>query len=191
MLANLAVGLQAADPAPPAERTIERPDTLTATVTLTGERYHDADARLEFYRRLNERLRAMPGTSAVSMASVLPLLGAVDRRLEAAAGSHFASAAAPVVSSVAIGPGYFDALGLTLARGREFGDATDPASIGEVIVNQRFADMYFAGQDPIGQRMSLRSPAPAGNPSDLNSCWARTGGPSERAVKQITRDAIF
>jgi putative ABC transport system permease protein len=166
MLANLAVGLRIADPAPPAERAIRRRDIVTATVTLAGDRYRSAEARLEFHRRLRERLRAIPGTSAASIASALPLLGGVDRRLDRVAGTHFAAAAAPIVSSVAIGPGYFDALGLTLVKGREPGDAMDAAIDAEAVVNQRFADMYLAGQDPIGQRISLRAPASAPPASD-------------------------
>jgi putative ABC transport system permease protein len=166
MLANLAVGLRIADPAPPAERAIDRTDILTAAVTLGGERYRSPEARVEFHRRLNERLRAVPGTSAVSVVSVLPLVGAPDRRLEAAGRSQFAAAAAPVVATVTIGAGYFDALGLTLSRGRDFG-GSGTESAGQIIVNQRFVDVYFDGQEPIGQRISLGPQGPSGSAAEL------------------------
>ena len=151
MLSNLTVGLRIANPAPPAERAIERTDILTASVTLSGDRYRNPDQRIEFHRQVRERLHAIPGTAAVSIASSLPLTPVPDRRLEAAGTTRFAVADAPVVSTVTIGSGYFSALGLPLIGGREFGDSQDagsgPASAGEAIVNQRFADTYLRWQE--------------------------------------------
>jgi ABC-type antimicrobial peptide transport system permease subunit len=144
-----------ADPAPPAERAIERPDILTASLTLSGDRYRSAEGRIEFHRQLRERIRAIPGTSAVSIASTLPLVPAPDRRLDAAGAAHFGAADAPVVSTVTIGSGYFSALGLSLISGADFGDSPDAAPGRDAIVNQRFADLYFADQNPIGQSISL------------------------------------
>ena len=171
MLSNLTVGLRIADPAPPAERAIERTDILTASVTLSGDRYRNPDQRIEFHRQVRERLHAIPGTAAVSIASSLPLTPVPDRRLEAAGTTRFAVAGSPVVSTVTIGSGYFSALGLPLIGGREFGDSQDagsgPASAGEAIVNQRFADTYFAGKSPIGQSITLGAQAPTKAGSDV------------------------
>jgi hypothetical protein len=106
-----------------------------------------------------------------SIASSLPLTPVPDRRLEAAGAARFATAAAPVVSTVTIGSGYFSALGLSLIGGREFGDSQDaasgPASAGEAIVNQRFADTYFAGKNPIGQSITLGAQPPSKAGSDV------------------------
>ena len=50
---------------------------------------------------------------------------------------------------------YFDAMGLTLLRGRNF-TVTDDANAPRVaIVNEQFAMRYWPGQDPIGKRMRL------------------------------------
>jgi predicted permease len=155
MLANLAVGLRLADPAPPAERAINRTDILTASVTLSGDRYGGPAGRIEFHRQLRERLKAIPGTSAASIVNSLPLIPVPDRRLESAGASVFPSAGAPVISTVTIGADYFNALGLSLVGGREFGESADSVSAQEAIVNQRFAEMYFAGQNPIGQPITL------------------------------------
>jgi putative ABC transport system permease protein len=152
MLVNLAVGLRVSNPAPPAELAIQRTDIVTASVTLSGDRYRSPAERIDFHRQLRERLRAIAGTSAASFASALPLMPVPDRRLEAAGGSVFQPADAPVVSAVTVGSGYFEALGLTLIGGREFAEA---GSATETIVNQRFAEMYFAVQSPLGQSISL------------------------------------
>ena len=52
-------------------------------------------------------------------------------------------------------PGYFDAIGTGLRRGRLF-TAQDDMKAGRVIlVNETFAKRFLPGQQPIGQRLQL------------------------------------
>jgi ABC-type antimicrobial peptide transport system permease subunit len=68
----------------------------------------------------------------------------------------------PVVTMLSVGRRYFETLGARITRGRPFND--DDAAIGRegVIVNERLAQMFFAGQDPIGQRIRLVDDGMAG-----------------------------
>ncbi|MBI3262126.1 MAG: ABC transporter permease, partial [Acidobacteria bacterium] len=84
MLANLALGLRIARPTLPSDVAIDTADVLTASITLPPEKYRTPGQRAEFYRRLDERVRAIPTVSAVSVASALPLMGAAERRLDVA-----------------------------------------------------------------------------------------------------------
>jgi putative ABC transport system permease protein len=52
-------------------------------------------------------------------------------------------------------PDFFRAVGATLIRGRSFTSADRADTIPVAIVNQAFANAYFAGQDPIGQRFQF------------------------------------
>jgi putative ABC transport system permease protein len=54
-----------------------------------------------------------------------------------------------------VGPDYFQTLGLTIVHGREFSGAGGDGSGGTVVVNERFVEQFFAGRDPIGQRVTL------------------------------------
>jgi putative ABC transport system permease protein len=55
-----------------------------------------------------------------------------------------------------VGPRYFEALGVTMRRGRSL-DSNDGTPGREVaIVNQRVASTYFGNADPIGQRILLK-----------------------------------
>jgi putative ABC transport system permease protein len=68
---------------------------------------------------------------------------------------RFLGERAPVVSVVTVGPRYFDAVGLSLRRGRAFTSA-DGAPGGEVaVVNERFAARFFPNEDPLGRRIRL------------------------------------
>ncbi len=63
---------------------------------------------------------------------------------------------------LSVGPRYFDVLGLRLARGRAFTDSDGTPGHEAAIVNQRFATLHFAGEDPIGRRIQLTEETPSG-----------------------------
>jgi ABC-type antimicrobial peptide transport system permease subunit len=63
---------------------------------------------------------------------------------------------------VSVGAKYFDTLGIRILRGRGFTASDETAGRGGVIVNQRFADMYFTGEDPIGRQVSVSEETPNG-----------------------------
>jgi predicted permease len=57
-----------------------------------------------------------------------------------------------------VSPGYFDAMGIDLVRGRDFTDADRVGTPDVVVVNEAFARRFWPGRDAIGQRMGLRGP---------------------------------
>jgi len=59
----------------------------------------------------------------------------------------------PFTGTVTITPGYFDVLGVSITRGRAFGDDDGAPGAETAIVGQIFADKYFPGEDPIGRRI--------------------------------------
>jgi putative ABC transport system permease protein len=129
---------------------------VTAAVTLRSARYPQPEDRLAFQERLMERLRSLPGVDSATIASHSPAAGAMggpfrlaDRDLSDSNGRP------PAVSRLAIAPGYFQALGLTMMQGREF-IATDGAPGAEgIIVNQTFAAKYWPNENPVGKRIRL------------------------------------
>jgi predicted permease len=61
---------------------------------------------------------------------------------------------------VSVSAGYFDTIGVRLARGRTFTDADGTPGHEAAIVNQRFVTMHFPGEDPLGRRIRLTDSAP-------------------------------
>jgi hypothetical protein len=57
-----------------------------------------------------------------------------------------------------IGPGYFETLGISLGQGRDFTRGDDAGAPGVVIVNEAFAQRYFAGRSLVGLRLMLPGP---------------------------------
>jgi putative ABC transport system permease protein len=74
---------------------------------------------------------------------------------------------------VSTGPRYFDTIGVRLLRGRALTES-DGVSQQSAVINRRLADMYFPGEDPIGNRIRLTEEFPTGPQSD----WATIVGVS-------------
>jgi putative ABC transport system permease protein len=62
------------------------------------------------------------------------------------------------VSVVAASEGYFGVLGVPFVRGRAFGAADGRPGNEVAIVNERFVQMFFAGESPIGARIRVGGP---------------------------------
>ncbi|HKN67885.1 MAG TPA: ABC transporter permease [Gemmatimonadaceae bacterium] len=109
----------------------------------------------EFYRRLLERLREMPGVKAVALAEQVILgLGNSDTGVQIP-GYTPAKTESMNVGYNIVTPGYFAALNMKLLRGRDFTTADDSSAQRVLIVNQRFVDRFMPGQDVVGKRIKV------------------------------------
>ncbi len=162
LLSYVVINLRTSTPEVPSDRALNIPALVTASITLPADKYRTPEQRADFYSRLSERIAAVPGVVSASVASALPLRGAAERQLDIEGRSRGAGETGPAVWTIGVGTRYFETLGLPLPRGREFSDRDGRAGQEHVIVNQRFADMFFDREDPIGRRIRLTAPAPAG-----------------------------
>ena len=100
------------------------------------------------------RLSAVPGIVRVGLTDNLPLTGmrsGTGVRIEGRA----ASGQQPMVETRSVTPGYFQALGIRLDRGRWF-DSNDREGTRRVaIVNQTMARRFWASGGPIGQHVMV------------------------------------
>jgi len=116
--------------------------------------YFRHDARVSFYRRVVERLAALPGVEAAGGVTVLPLGGQRGRMSFSIEGRPTASGDTRVAESALATPGYFRALGIDLLRGRLFDDAEDAQKPLAIVVSESFARRFFPDEDPIGRRIA-------------------------------------
>jgi predicted permease len=139
----------------------ETPRVLTMQVNLNDRKYPTAKERNSFARQLTERLAGIGVLEAVTTASNFPLLGGAGLDLTID-GRSDPNARRPVVTMVSVGAGYFETLKIPVLRGRSFTAADETPGRSGVIVNRRFAEMYFKGEDPIGRQISLKEDIPDG-----------------------------
>ena len=133
----------------------DRAHVLTASVGLPGLRYDTHPKRLEFFAQLRDRLANIPGVAAAGIASASPL-GAggfyLGRSMVKEGGDQTPAGEVSIGWNVAT-PGYFDALGLPIRRGRDLTAHDDSVSPPVIIVNEAFARAMFHGEDPLGRRV--------------------------------------
>ena len=129
-----------------------------AQISLPATQYPEARARAAFFERLVANLRAHPQVQAAGATSGLPVSGGIwtgDLFIERQPAVH-----ARDLRHRSITSGYLDTLGLPLVAGRAI-EATDTADRPlVVVVNETLARRYFAGEDPIGQRIAFDPPGP-------------------------------
>jgi putative ABC transport system permease protein len=120
-------------------------------VTLPRERYDTAESRLRFFDALKARLGALPGVEVAAVGDARPLDDFEPRavELESRGGERHD---APIFAS---GPDYFAAIGSSVVLGRDFSAVDRPGAGATAIVNQRFAEAYFGGSNPLGQRLRI------------------------------------
>jgi putative ABC transport system permease protein len=126
---------------------------LTARLSLPGTSYPKNENVVVFYDRLLERLRSLPGVESASVIMPLPLSGSnmtTDFDIEERSLPRGQRADAPVRI---IGTDYFKTMGIPLQRGRVFAPSDDMNALPVVIVNERFANKFFPGQNAVGKRI--------------------------------------
>jgi predicted permease len=127
---------------------------LTGIVSPPASRYKDEAAVRVFWDRLVERVSALPGVESAGAVSHLPFGGSYSDSVILAEG-YTMSPGESLISPyrVTASPGYFQAMGIPLKRGRLFAASDTPASQKVIIIDERLARRFWSGQDPIGRRM--------------------------------------
>ncbi|HXN71625.1 MAG TPA: ABC transporter permease [Candidatus Acidoferrales bacterium] len=122
---------------------------------------YDSARRLEFDRRLAERIRSLPGVRNVATATTVPLGKDFSQSSVLPEGENLpAGQKLPIVNYNLVSPEFFDTLGIGVVRGRTF-TAPDALSNARVaVVNEALARQLWPGQEPIGKllRQGPKSP---------------------------------
>ena len=127
---------------------------LTLTMTLPDSRYPKPEQTAEFYRRLVERVQALPGVESAAVVSYLPLAGPVRLVYFCPEGTVCQGVGKdPIVAVRQITPDYLKTMRTSLLRGRVFTEHDAAGTAPVVIINDTIAKRYFADQDPIGRHL--------------------------------------
>ena len=106
---------------------------------------------------LTARIREIPGVRSMSY-SDRPLLNGFDGAF-AITVEGFTSRSEEDEGSTGgfVGPGYFSTIGIPILLGREIGPHDGPTSLRVCVINEAFANHFFAGRSPIGRHVTINS----------------------------------
>jgi putative ABC transport system permease protein len=133
---------------------------LTFQLDLPERGYADPQRVADFIDRVVDRLRTTPGTRAVGATSALPLLdtAALSALFSIDGRSVRTIAEVPAVGYRQITPGYFQAMGVTLLRGRSLSDEDRANAPLVAIVNETLSKRFWPNGDALGQTFHLGPP---------------------------------
>jgi len=128
---------------------------LVATVSVPASRYPDDADSARFLLDYVERLRQVPGVTAAAAASQLPLEGFAIAFAYSLTGREVPPSERPTGDFRVVSPGYFEAMGIRLLRGRTFEarDRRDAAPV--VVIDQALARATFGADDPVGRSITI------------------------------------
>ena len=110
-----------------------------------------------FLRDALERVRAMPGVEAASLASRAPLDLSSTRRVVLVPGVHGSADPGDSMDAAAVSPDYFDTVGVPLTKGRTFTSADTPDSPRVAVVSETLARRYWPDGAAVGRRFRLEA----------------------------------
>jgi predicted permease len=127
---------------------------LTASVSLPGIRYADDDARRAFTDEALRRVRALPGVVSAGATDTIPFGDQHNDSVILAEGYPMKPGESLISpNAVDVTPGYFEAMGVRLVRGRFFEESDGARSLRVVMVDEKLAGRFWPGEDPVGRRL--------------------------------------
>jgi putative ABC transport system permease protein len=120
-----------------------------------ADKYSAPDRLAAFYRGAIDAVRRVPGVQSVAFVNHLPLSAGSIPTAVTIVGRETPTDQPDLANFKTISPEYFVTAGIPIVRGRGYADADLAGPNGSLVVNQAFADRYWPGQDPIGQRVTV------------------------------------
>jgi putative ABC transport system permease protein len=144
------------------------------SVSLPEKKYKTAEERDQFFSRLLENLRGLPGVETTAAASGLPLGNNGWQTSFIVDGRPLPPRdQTPLMEACLVTPDYFKTMNIPLLRGRYFDDHDDRSSLAgkdlsklnevlrevaalnSIVIDEEFARRYWPDEDPVGKRIKI------------------------------------
>lgn len=143
-----------------------RTDHLLLFAIQQPESRYPPPKDLELHRRIEERVRALPGVDAVTLSEVAYISDSMESSNFLPEGEKQDPEKEQSASNNAVGAGFFKTMGIPILAGRDF-KANDTANSPKVgILSESLARKAFPGQNPIGRHFLAHWHPREGKPGD-------------------------
>lgn len=131
---------------------------VTMDIFLPLARYTENTQRVNLFRQISEKTKALPEVESVGMNYALPFSKVEPSNVFMKAGQpplavgEFQSANLGLINA-----DYFHALGIPLLQGRSFTDQDTSNTQLVAIIDERMAKQHFPDEDPLGRQITIAS----------------------------------
>jgi predicted permease len=134
---------------------------LTFSVPIPQGRLQDPEQIQAFYRRLQEKMRAIPGVTSASVSTGMPVFGTnFGMPFEIAGKPVKDPSQLPGAGFNMVTPEYFTTFGIPMSRGRAFTEQDSANAPRVAIVNDAFVRQYMKDVNPLEQRILIQPLVP-------------------------------
>ena len=130
--------------------------TWTGTLQIPDAKYATPEVRNQFFDRVIEHVRVLPGVQSAAWIDNIPFSGGSTQYVVVEGQPAMKDSERPVVAVRLPSPGYFATAKIAFISGRDFTGADGFGSPRVVIVSEKTAERFFPGQDPIGRHITLK-----------------------------------
>ena len=142
-------GLRAVDPG------FDPHSVLTATIDIPEAKYSTPEQRNQFFDRVVQSMRALPGVENAAWIDTVPLQGGSTQYVAVEGHPVVQESEQPVVAVRLPSPGYFATARTALIAGRDFTDADTLGRPAVVILSERTAKRFWPNENPLGKHVTL------------------------------------
>lgn len=126
-------------------------------IALPDAKYKTPEQKDAFWTQLLQRVQSIPGVQATAVSANSPFDDTEEDSYFHVTGTPpVPLGQQPSAEVSVVSPDYFRVMGMPILRGRGFGPEDLPGEQGHsrsIIIDESFAQKYFAGKDPIGQHI--------------------------------------
>ena len=130
-------------------------ERLSVITMNPGHRGYDQARAEQFYERLVERVRGLPGVRTVSLASNLPLFGGFQRTVFLEGEDAQDQRKGVPVQTNTVDLDYFGTAWIPFKMGRDFTARDARGAVLVAVINETMAERFWPNQEALGQRFQL------------------------------------
>lgn len=129
---------------------------VVMTVSVPPTKFSEPLPQVQFFDRVLERVRGLPGIQSAGVIDSMPLSDDGSMQPFSIEGRPVVPMAdMPEVSVRLISSGYLRAMQIPLLRGREINDSDAESRAGGILISESLAKQFWPNDDPIGKRLTL------------------------------------
>ncbi len=134
---------------------------LTFFLPVTNERFSTPEQINAFYRLLLQKVGALPGITAVSASTGMPIIGTNFGMPFNLAGQAVSDPSSrPGAGFTMVTPEFFKTFGIQIEKGRAITEQDVAGGLPVAVVNETFAKKYLSNVDPLTQRLAVEQLIP-------------------------------
>ena len=131
-------------------------NVLAIDLSLPGAAYPDDETVIRFYDQLRHNVATLSGVESAALVRALPLDTTIgDSGIDIEGRPEEDGGYNPKGDWQVVSPGYFETIGAKLVRGRFFTDTDRVDSQPVAAINERMAEVYWPGEEPLGRRIKV------------------------------------